>query len=286
MKADFGFLEYSFNPDNTSYESVFGKLSQLGFVNRAKHRSGYVTVWTQNNSILMIRETFSIDQPELTGLGFLATPQEIQQLGCQHDPETDLWVKMNNAGLRSLFIDTSTFTLDASSLINYETVNNKSYSNPGLKIITGIKYNCCDPKMMNFYQSIGFKFTRSTEQYDTLVSSNNRFTILCSKTQDDKKIRTVIADTDDVFHTTGAMIVAGIDLKKFNTDDQELNFGSLNHKITGYNCLAFGNKESYTIENFIPDAAPGLDVIFRTRKQYLHITGNTLDTHYEQLQNA
>lgn len=286
MKADFGFLEYSFNPDVTPYELVFGKLGQLGFVNRSRHTSGYITVWTQNNAILLIRETYNIDQPSLTGLGFLASLHDIQQFGCNPDPETDLWVKMNDAGLRTLFIDTNRFTLDASSLMNYETVDNGNYTNPGIKLITGVKYNSCNPRMMDFYQSMGFKFTRSTDTYNTLVSANNRFTILCSKTQTDGKIKTVITDTDDVFKTTSSLTVAGVELKTFDVSSQELNFGNLNHKIVGYNCLAFGNKESYTIENFIPEAAPDLDVIFRTRKQYLHITGNTLDTHYEVLQQV
>ena len=59
-------------------------------------------------------------------------------------------------------------------------------------------------------------------------------------------------------------------------------FGKLAHKITGYNCRAFGNQSSYSIENYVPAKELNVDIIFRTRKQYLKIQENTLDF-YEQV---
>ena len=64
-------------------------------------------------------------------------------------------------------------------------------------------------------------------------------------------------------------------------DKANLNFGTnLNYKITGYNCLAKGNKTSYTIENIVREPLPSFDLVYRTRRQYLHIEEEIVDTHY------
>ena len=55
--------------------------------------------------------------------------------------------------------------------------------------------------------------------------------------------------------------------------DPDLDFGEeLNYKIRAYNCTAIGNENSYSIEQFVPDALPGMDMIVRMRKR-LHEPG-------------
>ena len=67
-----------------------------------------------------------------------------------------------------------------------------------------------------------------------------------------------------------------------NTHTSVLFFSTegLVYKIKAYNCRAWGNEKSYTIENFIEGIAPNIDIIFRQRNQYLHIQETTLDSYY------
>lgn len=282
MKADFSFIEYSYNPDTSSTSSVQSHLRKLGFVMRSQHSNGKASVWNQNNAIILLRRSAEQAQPAISGIGFLAPQSLFLQLeNIVFDHDLEMWVTQDQCGTRMIFVDESKNGMDTSTLQNYIVTDSKAYNNPGLNYFSGLIYNCVNPRMMDLYQSIGFKFTKSGDNYNTLMSANNRFSILCNKNEHDNRIKTIILDTDDVFHATSAYTLLGVGLKKFDINQSELDFGSLNHKIMGYNCLAFGNKESYSIENFIPSAAPGVDAIFRTRKQYLHITENTLEQYYD-----
>ena len=72
----------------------------------------------------------------------------------------------------------------------------------------------------------------------------------------------------------------GLEPELFNHNVHE-NFGTkLNYKIRAYNCRAWGNEQSYTIENFIK-VTPNIDIIYRQRNQYLHIQESTIDSYYE-----
>jgi hypothetical protein len=134
--------------------------------------------------------------------------------------------------------------------------------------------------MMDFYQdAMGFKFSSSSDTYNMLTSENNRFTILVNKSNISRNMPTLICETHDVWHTTSACAFANIELKKFDKPEK-LNYGTMNHKIVGYNCIAVGTENSYSIENLIPNALPGMDLIFRMRKQYLSIKEDSLRQHY------
>ena len=58
-------------------------------------------------------------------------------------------------------------------------------------------------------------------------------------------------------------------------------FKELNHKIKGYNCKAWGNENSHTIENFVPGVTKDIDLIVRQRSKYIHILEETVDSYYE-----
>ena len=169
---------------------------------------------------------------------------------------------------------------DLRKSLNYTEANSRSNPENGLNYVSGIVYNSTDARMRDFYQELGFRFTKTGDNYYTFMSANNRFSIMMDLQNNDGKVPSIICDTDDVFKTTANYVANKVPLKKFKIEPAKLEFGEMNHKIVGYNCNGDGNENSYTIENLIPNAAPNLDIIFRQRKQYLNISETTLDTYY------
>ena len=75
---------------------------------------------------------------------------------------------------------------------------------------------------------------------------------------------------------------AGIDTMKVPVES-DLDFGEeLNYKIRAYNCTAIGNENSYSIEQFVPDALPGMDMIIRMRKRYMSLAEYPLEKFYAE----
>ena len=277
-EVDYSFLEYSYNPEELPTQVVESQLERLGFAKRTRNSEGSVVIWTQNLCILVLK-VCNVQTSGITGIGFLCDKGLIQRLNATADPDdTGMYIVDNCAGLRTLLMPQEEFSELRRSLQHIERNYAKS-NDAGLNYVSGIIYNSIDARMRDFYQDIGFKFTRTGERYYTFMSPNNRCSILMDTQKDDGSIPTIICDTDDVFVTTANYVSNGVKLRKFDIPD-ELSFGDLNHKVRGYNCNAHGNENSYTIENLIPDAAPNLDIIFRQRKQYLHISEQTLDTYY------
>lgn len=282
MSIDFSFVEYSVPPE--SLTDGCAQLVTLGFVPRVEHAHSGATLWTQKHSILMLRESSAVDAPRVTGLGFLAEREDIERLGAQYDADVNMYVTHDKASLRILLACTDNILnlKDDQEGGSYLIVDDRTRDHHAFSKISGIIYSCNDPRMMDFFQDVGFRFTKSGDRYNNLVSSNNRFTIVCDKEQQDGAVPALICDCPDVFASTSTFKVRGFDLKNYEVDAKNLDFGNLNHKIAGYNCYATGNENSYSIENMILGAMPNLDIIFRSRRQYLHITENTLRQHYDQ----
>jgi len=278
--VDYSFLEYSYNPEQLPTGIVEQQLKKLGFIKRTRNTQGNVAIYTQNLCILLLKAA-NVQDAGISGIGFICDKDVISNTNAQLDPDdTGMYIVDNGAGLRTLLMPESDFSDLRKSLQQIEkttTIGDEA----GLTYVSGIIYNNTNARMRDFYQEIGFRFTRTGDRYFTFMSANNRFTILMDTQNSDGKIPTIICDTDDVFVTTANYVSGGVVLRKFDIPKQ-LDFGALNHKIKGYNCNASGNENSYTIENLIPTAAPNLDIIFRQRKQYLHITEKTLDTYYAE----
>jgi len=277
--ASFGFLEYSYNPDVTDRESLCAQLNRLGFIHRSQHHSGLTGFWIQNSTIISLRETDEVVQPGISGIGLIVDRSVIDSIGATYDLANDMFYKHDGGGLRVLLIT----EMQLGTLLeqNYCVVDRKEYVSPGLEYASGMTYNCASKETVDFYLSLGFKITKTGNKYNVMVSSDNRYTILLNKNHNNNKVSTVICDTNDVFRTTSCYAVTGIDMRPFNIDHCKLDFGDkLNHKIAGYNCAAFGNRDSFTIENYIDHALTNLNLIFRMRKQQLHITEQTLE-YYE-----
>ena len=133
--------------------------------------------------------------------------------------------------------------------------------------------------MIEHYETIGFTIENDTEKYTTLLSPSKRFSILCAKHKSEKI--TIISDTEDVFQATAFFIANEFDMPEFILP-KESNFDSKLHwKIQTYNCKAWGNENSYTIENMLEFT--NADLIFRQRKNYIKIKEDTVDSYYESI---
>lgn len=276
--SNFSFLEYSFDPTQLDPEEIYTALNRLGFVQRNLHVSNSSSMWTQNQCIILLRETDEVSKPCISGFGVVVDesstfPREY------FDEQCGMFVTHDPNGFRILSMPEK----NLSKMIGhgYQVIDRKAYDTSGLEYFSGVVYNNSSADLIQFYENLGFKFTKSSSKYDTLMSKNNRFTLLLSKENISNSIDVVFADTHDVFRTTSCYTVAGFDKKEYVIDKDSLNFGSnLNYKIIGYNCLAVGNENSYTIENSFKQPVPSFDLVFRTRKQYLHFEENVVETHY------
>lgn len=276
--SSFSFLEYSFDPYKSDPEDVYVALNKLGFVQRNSHTSGLYSMWTQNQSIILLRQSEEEKNFCVTGIGILLSEEHINKFNMEYDEECSMHVMHDPDGLRILAMPEKKL----SKMIEhgYHVVDKRLYESPGIEFFSGLVYNTSNQTTMNFYQDLGFRFTKSSEKYNTLMSLNNRFTILMGKGDSSTLIDAVYADTNDVFKTTRCYTAAGLDLKEYNISKENLNFGvALNHKIIGYNCAAFGNENSYSIENCVREPLRNLDFVFRTRKQYLHINEEVVEFH-------
>ena len=281
--SNFSFLEYSFNPYSINPEEIYGSLNRLGFVQRNLHASEQASMWTQNHCIILLRETPDIINPAVTGIGLVIDDDYIPSQDYYLDKQCGMLVTNDPNGFRILAMPEQHLVKMLAH--GYQIVDKRQYETTGIEYFSGIVYNTTNSDVIDFYKGLGFKFTRSSDKYATLMSKNNRFTLLLNKTDNSNSVDVALADTNDVFRTTTHFTVAGFDTKQYNQNKDTLNFGtSLNHKIVGYDCLAFGNENSYTIENSIKEPIPNFDLVFRTRKQYLHFDGESMETHYGSTQ--
>jgi hypothetical protein len=276
VDVDVVFLEYSYQPNLISDQQVQSELLRLGFSCKRQHVDSGLEFWGQNHCLLLLRP-----RPELnircgiTGLGLLVSPELIRGFqDIQIDPLTDYYLLTDPAQQLNVYL------VDAANV-------RRTYQNPVLP-------EKSDPV---FIKLCGAEWPRLTEstlglikqlashsitdgQYEKITFSN-KFMLFVSPVSD-KPVK-LVADTRDVFESTAKLTTRDVRLLNFNQcvdSDQQLE--SLTHKVVGYNCKAFGNIRSYSIENYAVSEELNLDVIFRERKNYLKITTDTLEFYNEQ----
>jgi hypothetical protein len=281
MTAEYAFLEYTYNPSRYSDESIGEQFAALGFRMRTSSETNNAQLWTQRNSIILLNRNDNAATDGISGIGFVTPLSSIEHLPVKYDDDLAMYILDNGTPFRSLFVDEDEYAKIRNILQRHKVYDLPAYSKPEFQHISGIVYNQHHRSVMDHYQDIGFKFTKQGETYNTLVSNNNRFSILIDRTSRNNNVPAMIVDTNDVFASTASLLVNNLDLKEYNAKVD--NFGALNYKINSYNCLAFGNEESYSIENKVVQALPGLDVIFRQRKQTIHILEHNILSHYERI---
>ncbi len=279
--AEFSFIEISYDPSVAKTDFVESNLKKLGFIHRTQHKSGSTGFWNLQSCIVLLRQDNSKRSACVTGLGFNATLTDIEEANAIHDSSTDFYYADTGIGIKTYLLTEEQIHHFNSKLdVHYDVIDSETKSLKHLNYISGIKMNSHNSNVIDHYTQLGFKYKNVSDNYGKLVCENNRFTIMLDKRTSQNNIPTIICDTHDVFDATAYFLSIGIDPETFN-HQVHMNFGQkLNYKIKAYNCRAWGNEQSYTIENFIKGLAPDIDIIFRQRNQYLHIHETTLDSYY------
>ena len=277
--ADYTFLEYSYNPAcaETSTDTITQRLNALGFNCQAIHNSYTHSLWTQRQVILSVRQS-DVLMPGITGVGFNFSQSEIDSrcMGINFDANTDMYEGSDSQGLRIL------------GMIDEINLDDYNYSKPtkapeskqsGMEYISGLIYNS-HSDIQEEWRDMGFKYHNS--ERNSMVSSNNRLSVMLRNSIHEQRIPAIVVDTHDVFDTTVNLLCAGIDTMNVPVEE-DLDFGDeLSYKIRAYNCIAIGNEKSYSIENFVPDALPGTDLIIRMRKRYMSLAEYPLEKFYAE----
>lgn len=281
MTVEYAFLEYTFNPNRHDEEWVGESLCALGFRMRTSSETNNAQIWTQNNCILLVTRNNQAEKDGISGIGFVTTLDYIKHLPVKYDNDLGMYILENSTPFRSIFVDEYEYDKISEILKKHKVYDLPNHSKPQLKYISGIVYNQTHRTVMDHYQDLGFKFTKQGDSYNTLVSNNNRFSILADRIKVDNSVPAIVCETDDIFSSTASFVVNGLELKEYKNAKVD-TFGTMDYKINSYNCIAFGNEESYTIENKVLEPLPGVDVIFRQRRQHIHILENTILRHYAQ----
>lgn len=268
--GDLVFLEYSFNPDLINPLYVYDRLDSIGFVCRSRHSTSPLEFWVQNRCIFLLRIDHALDcSGKITGIGVLTNPSVIDTFDDAYlDPESDFYRVSNMNNNFNLYLAN-----DGLLEQHYKSVNSNYKNNSGLQTFSGAVLHSQDDSIVSLLERISSKVEES-DGYKKFIFEN-KFSLFVKNDRDDGFTK-LIAETNDVFGATAHLISKNVELLKFDSH-LEGDFGTLNHKIVGYNCKAFGNSKSYSIENYIPKKDFEVDIIFRQRKQYIKIKESTLD---------
>ena len=271
--SNFSFFEYSYNPMKESTPEIEKRLTLLGFYKRSEHKRSSVALWTQGVCIILLRPTAKLQgHSRITGVGIISDSDKIAE---QHNAtpchETDFLV-LDLQPFRFYLIEEH--SLDWIVQNNYDQVS--SHANMitvGFEHFSGIEIDTDNVKIAKTFLDLGFT-QDGTDSSTRLISPNKRFTVII-RHKENLGCHTVIIDTHDVFKTTANLIINDVPLMEFN--DEPEDFKELTHKIKGYDCIAFGKYNSYSIENYIPRDTVHVNIIFRQRKQYIKVSEVSLD---------
>jgi len=272
----FAFLEYAYNPANTSTDDMVKYLTNLGFQCRRSHFTGRASIWVQGYCVLLLRNDLPVEKPGITGIGMLAGTAA-DQVGTE-DFMTNMRIVLDPNGFRTLIcVADDTFTEFMSD--NYGEIETIISPGAGLMKFTSIIYGGCTPELEQFYLDNGWAEKKHGSQYLILSDVTNKFSILFDRNGSSNAITAMIAETDDVFGTTRILAANSVRMRNYKNDPKTLDFGELTHKIVGYSCIAHGNENKFSIEKCADEALPNTQLIFRMRKRMLTLDENILSQH-------
>lgn len=270
--ADFSFIEYTYNPYEYTSETMEQYLTSLRYVKRTVNRSQTVSMWNHDLSIIMLRE-IPEEKTGLSGIGFFCNQETFEKLDYVFfDQDVNSHVSVMSNGLRLVLLDVNHNS--NSNFQEFTPVNENKQEDPYIHYNSGIVTSGCD----NFaLEGLDFKVNSYSEDLNIFTSNNKRFTLI-NYDQPVFRNNILICETKDVFKATSALSAKDHTLKYVKNNN---DFGSLTYKINSYNCSAFGNDKSYSIEQYVCNGLPNLDIILRMRKQYLTIKPHNLETYNE-----
>jgi hypothetical protein len=287
MKANFSFLEYSYNSKLGSPSALFKRLETLGWTLRSRHKKSGASIWNHNKSIMLIKDNPDITSvAKATGLGFMIPSlQDIELPDTELDPDTGFFVHKNKQHNFNIYL-VSESLMSQQVEKDYQVINDRpAMDSPGLEITSGVIIENSDNIIKDLLAQIGFVANDTGDFYTRLVCPTSKFTIMIDK-NNNSGIKSYIMDTHDVFKATANYTLRDIKLLDIEHDHENLElFGKLQHKIVGYNIKAWGNEESYSLENVIPgNKSLPTNIIFRQRKQYLKVNEQTINYYDNRLQ--
>ena len=273
--ADAVFLEYWFNPERNPYQPIAERLETLGFTQRSKHAVSNVEVWVQARAILLLKPDYLFSlEGQIMGLGTVSKDHPMDTIENIHlDEDTDFYARECDNGFKFYFTETDSLTH------LYKATNSAPQATSGINAFGGLVVDNTCPDFLEVLTNIVEKVEYS-EKYTKFIFKN-KFTIFV-KADTGYGVTLVVAESVDVFSTTSFITARGVRTVKFDESDTS-KFGELSHKIIGYNCKPFGNEHSYSIENYIPKQNLNVDIVFRSRKQYIKIKQDTLD-YYDSIE--
>lgn len=269
------FLEYRFNPEREPYQPLYERLTKLGFTQRSKHTVSNVEVWVQARAILLIHPDYLFSQPgQIMGLGTVSKSHPMDELpGVYLDELTDFYAKECDNGFKFYFTETESLTH------LYKVTNSAPAVSSGITAFGGLVISSTSKDIKDTLELIAEKVEKS-DRYSKYIFKN-KFTIFL-KEDSDEGVELLVSETVDVFSTTS--YISARDIRTVQFEDVDVSkFGSMAHKIKGYNCKPFGNEHSYSIENYIPKEDFNVDLVFRSRKKYIKIKEDTLD-YYDSIE--
>jgi hypothetical protein len=273
--SDAVFLEYRFNPEREPYQPLFDRLTKLGFTQRSKHSVSNVEVWVQSRAILLVQPDYLYsDVGKIMGLGVVSNSHPMDEISNVYlDERTDFYARECNNGFKFYFTETESLTH------LYKVTNSAPSTTSGINAFGGLVISSTDSDFRDILEQTSEKQEHS-EKYTKYIFKN-KFTVFLRDDRDEG-VELIVSETVDVFSTTSYISARGIRTVQFDDIDVS-KFGSMAHKIKGYNCKPFGNEHSYSIENYIPKEDFNVDLVFRSRKKYIKIKEDTLD-YYESIE--
>ena len=266
------FLVYAHN----DYLELTEELSTLGFKEVSNHTTSLNSFWHQNNCIIHAKERAN-GPYGVIGFGMVVSESVIENSGALYDDPSG-WYKLICPQGLEIYLQTQS-GIEETLSNKYVTVSNEVDVRSGPSKFSGLVINQTEPFDLVFYEMLGFKTSTSVD-YTKLTSKNN-FTIMI----DNKGLTerpTIITECPELFRNIAGLTLTDINLKQYDKKYSTKDFGKLTYKINGYNCVAHGNEDSYTIEKMMLDMPSGANIILRQRKQKIHINEYTLDLHYDR----
>jgi len=213
LRSDVVFLEYVFNPD-VEGNNITARLKNLGYHCRSRHANNLVEVWTQKNSIFLVRKDNTLQKPSgVYGVGILTEKHPMDIVNdCALDNDTEFFMYEDDNGFRVYFIEDKELTN------SYVEVDFSTNNSAGLHATSGAILQTTSVELCEVFSKL-CKKVESSDKYTKFIFHNN-FVVFQENINSDKVIK-IITETADVFQTTSTLTINGGELLEFEDGDGE-----------------------------------------------------------------
>ncbi|MDA8842081.1 hypothetical protein N9N08_00215 [bacterium] len=267
MMAISNFLVYTY----TDRQHTQKQFLALGFNQVSVNKLNEISIWHNHNCIVMLKKGTTNG---ISGIGFLTSPDIINKTRAKYDPESG-WFKFGEGLEVYLQSEDRIPTIIKNE---YQTISKNIGIKTGVDKFSGIVINSSMVIDKVNLEELNLKVMAS-DRYLKYITQNNFSLYLDIDNQTD--VPTVFVDCHDIFKTISLISLdSTVKFKKY--DKQSGNFGLLTHKINGYNCMAEGNKDSYSIEKMIIGNPDTVNIVLRQRSKKISISEETLQVHLNE----